>query len=797
MVDKKRKKKASKKLDTRPELLSLLPLKEMVAFPGLVFPVYVTSAISTEAINYAIENSGLVVLALLTGDSDKPNKSNLKRVGTVARVVHSAKLANGQIRVRLHIENRVKINSFLKISPYVLAKVSYIVEQHHVKLSARQEKLMEDVKKMFQVVVSYDETIEEDSFDSDEYFEPGVLGDFIASHLPLYAEEGQSILEELDPFKRLELVKKALNTRLEELDIRERIITKARAQLGKGVQEDLLREQLRQIQAELGFSNDDDDELTEFKSRIEKLKMPAQAKKEAERHLRRLQFLHSDSSEAALARTYLSWLLELPWSKRTKDRIDLEEAKQILDQDHYGLTKAKERILDFLGARKLRGDLRGPILLFVGPPGVGKTSLGRSIASAVGRKFVRIALGGLRDEAEIRGHRRTYVGALPGRIIQGIKTANSLNPVFLLDEIDKVGSSFRGDPSSVLLEVLDSEQNKTFEDHYINVPFNLSEVMFIATANLTDTIPPALLDRMEVIEISGYTLEEKTEISKRYLIMQEMQQNGLADYSISISDSVIHKLINSYTQESGVRELHRIFGTVFRKIARRIAEGEVAPKQLTLKLVEEFLGPQKYLLDVKGLADQIGVVTGLAWTSVGGTLLTVEVAMTSGKGQLSLTGQLGDVMRESGAAALTYVLSHAESLGIDEKLAEKSNFHVHVPQGATPKDGPSAGIAIATALMSLLTKNPVSRNVAMTGEITLRGRVLAVGGLREKALAALRAGISVVIIPKENESELVEFPKYLLDQVTFVPVETIEEVFKVALVSKPLRKGSKRSILRI
>lgn len=772
----------------------MLPIQDLVAFPGLVFPVHISKESNVLAVDFALASGKAIALTLQTGE--EVSAGNLKANGAVAIITNSVELPNGDVKVRLHVQGRILIRKYLSLSPFVKVRVEYVDDVHHFRLSPTQERLMEEVKHKFAVFAQYSEEARESALATGEVFEPGELADFILAYLPIDLEESQRILEERDPFKRLKGVERFLDSRLDVAMLRERISNRAKNELGKSQQEILLREELRQIQAELGEGTDYEQELSGITKQLAKLKMPPSAKKEAERQLKRLVQLHPESSEAALARTYVDWMLDLPWSKTTKDRIDLQRAKEILDRDHYGLEKTKQRILDYLGVRKLNDDLRGPILLLVGPPGVGKTSLGRSIANALGRKFVRFALGGLRDEAEIRGHRRTYVGALPGRIIQSLKTAGSKNPVIMLDELDKVGSDFRGDPSSVLLEVLDPEQNRAFEDHYLNVPFDLSEVVFIGTANIVDTIPEVLLDRMEVIEISGYTLEEKLEICHRYLIPQEQEDNGLKGLKISFSAKALSHLIDSYTQESGVRELRRSISAVFRKVARSVAEGEKAPQKITPTLVEKYLGVVKYFPDQRFRSDQIGVVTGLAWTSVGGQLLSVEVSETVGKGTLSLTGQLGEVMRESAMAALTYVLANAEHFHIDENFYERANVHVHVPQGAIPKDGPSAGAAIATALVSLLTKTPISRNIAMTGEITLRGRILRIGGLREKALAALRVGIPIVIIPKENVHELAEFPKYLLDKVTFVPVETLDDVLKVALVKK-VRKEMKKELIRI
>ncbi len=776
-------KRSKQVIDLRPQTLALLPTREIVALPGLIIPIIITEGKNAEAVSYALQHNRFVALTLQTGSGDdKPSKHNLRDIGTYAQIAHSIRLSNGDLRVRLHVQGRIRIKSFTSLIPFVKAKVEYLDGSDVINLTAEQEKLVEDVRQKFTVLAKYDPSVDELVSASQDLFDPGALADLIGAALPLETVEGQKVLEETKPLKRLQLVKTLLNAQVDVAAIKERISNRAEKEIGRAQHEQLLREQLRQIQVELGDEESIETEMAELKMRAEKAKMPADAKSEVVKQIRRLEQLHPDTSEAALARTYLDTILELPWSKKTRDQLSLKVARRILEEDHYGLEKTKERILDYLGVRKLKKGARGPILLLVGPPGVGKTSLGRSIARALDRKFVRVSLGGLRDEAELRGHRRTYVGALPGRIIQGLNTAGTKNPVFMLDEIDKVGSDFRGDPASVLLEILDPEQNRNFEDHYLNLPFDLSEVMFICTANITDTIPTPLLDRMEIIDIAGYTTEEKLEISKRYIVPREEQENGVQNRKLHLTDNAILHLINCYTRESGVRELGRNISTVFRKIARMVAEGGKPEKRIAEDLVETFLGPLRYVPDKRLSMDEIGVVSGLAWTSTGGEIMTLEASITKGKGSLSLTGQMGEVMRESAMAALTYVLSTAEKYGIDPGIYEQSSIHVHVPQGAIPKDGPSAGIAIASALVSLLTNRPISRNVAMTGEITLRGSVLAVGGLKEKALAALRVGIPVVIIPKENERELVEFPKYLLDQVTFVPVESIDEVLRVALV---------------
>jgi ATP-dependent Lon protease len=545
-----------------------------------------------------------------------------------------------------------------------------------------------------------------------------------------------------------------------------------------------LREQLKQIQQELGEGDERAEEINELKKQIDKAKMPAEVKPEADKQLRRLEQMHPESSEASLVRTYLDWLVDLPWSKRTKDNLDIQKAKQVLDEDHYNLEKIKERILEYLAVNKLRRKIKGPILCFVGPPGVGKTSLGRSIARSLGRNFVRVSLGGVRDEAEIRGHRRTYVGALPGRIIQGIKQANSNNPVFMLDEIDKVGADFRGDPSAALLEVLDPEQNHAFSDHYLNLPFDLSNVLFICTANLLDPVPPALADRMEVIQLSGYTNEEKLAIARKYLIPRQLDDNGISSKQLEISDDAVLRVIAEYTKEAGLRNLERELASICRKVARKVAEGKSELTRVTRSNVHSFLGAPKFLPEAEQEEHEIGVATGLAWTSTGGEILYVEASLSRGRGNLTLTGQLGDVMKESAQAAVSYARAQAKTLGIEADFYQKLDIHIHVPAGAIPKDGPSAGITMATALISALTKRPVNREVAMTGEITLRGRVLPIGGLKEKSLAAFRAGIKTIILPDRNEKDLDEIPKPLRRKLNWQVAKNMSDVLKVALIER-------------
>jgi ATP-dependent Lon protease len=788
MSQKKKKPKAKSKKSTT--ALPLVVVKDIAPLPGLVLPLYISKPTSRAAVHAALSSDSRVLLCLQVGGEErKPSKRNLHPIGGIATILQSVEISNGDYQVDFHVMERATVEGVKTVAGVTRVLIERVPRSKFITLDKETEKVITGVKAKIKLIAEYETTVQEHVQVIDSLYEPGELSDLICSVLSLDAAESQRVLEELDPVNRLNLVADLLQRQIEARAITERIGKQAMAGFEREQHQEFLREQIRLLRAELGENYDHEEELLGLGEQLKKLKMPKAAKKEAEKQLRRLRQLHPDTSEAALARTYIDWIVDLPWSQMSKDQIDLEHAQQILDEEHYGLEKPKDRILDFLGVRKLRSGSKGPILLLVGPPGVGKTSLGKSIARALNRKFVRISLGGLRDEAELRGHRRTYVGAMPGRIVQGLKSAGTKNPLFMLDEIDKIGRDFRGDPSSVLLEVLDPQQNDSFEDHYLNIPFDLSQVMFICTANVTESIPTPLLDRMETIEISGYTSQEKLEISKRYLVPQEMEENGIADIPVKLSDQSLFHIMNGYTRESGVRELRRSISAVFRKVARMVAEGAPPPKVITPKMVQKLCGPVIHIPEKRTGGDEIGIVTGLAWTSVGGELLTVEVAITQGKGQLSLTGQLGEVMRESAMAALTHILSQADRLGFDGGFYDSSNVHIHVPHGGIPKDGPSAGIAIATALASVLCRRPVAHNMAMTGEITLRGSVIPIGGLREKALAALRYGFDTVIIPKANERELAEFPKYLKEQIEFYPVDHIEQVFEKALL-EPIDEGT-------
>lgn len=773
---------SSAEKESLPKTLSLLPLRDFVPLPGLMVPVYIRAGVGSEAVDYALSKTEYIILCWQIGENDGPlGPRDLSKVGALARVINCVILPNGDMKVRFHVLSRAKITSVVQFEPFVKVKVTHLPEESVVEVSSETQVLMEIVRGSFGIIAGEEAGSDDLLQAQKEIVDPGHLADFVISSLGVPPEDAQPVLEQFEPIKRLQLVSEMLVRQVTLFETKERILKKANEEFGKAHHEELLREQMRQIQKELGDAADAESEIGVIRDKLKKVKLSPAIREEADRQLRRLSMMHPDSSEAALSRTYLDWIADLPWGKRSKDNLDLNIAARVLDEDHFGLEKPKERILDFLGIRKLKRDVRGPILLLVGPPGVGKTSLGRSIARALGRKFVRMSVGGLRDEAELRGHRRTYVGAMPGRIIQGLKSAGTSNPVFILDEIDKIGSDYRGDPASVLLEILDPEQNAEYDDHYLGVPFNLSQVMFIATANRTDTIPGPLLDRMEVIELAGYTNEEKLEISFRYLIPRAAEENGLKDCAPEIPQKAVKFLISGYTRESGVRDLSRMLQTVMRKAGRLKAEGLDVPEVINEALIEKFIGPIRYPEQEKMEHDEVGVVTGLAWTPVGGETLIVEAEVTPGSGKLNLTGQMGDVMRESAQAALTYVQAHAEQFKIDNEVFAKCNIHIHVPQGAIPKDGPSAGIAMATALVSLLGKRKVHRDVAMTGEITLRGRVIGIGGLKEKALGAMRTGIKTVIYPKANTPDLSEFPQYLLEQINFVAVEHLDEVLAVAL----------------
>ncbi len=777
---------------TVPEELPLLPLRDLVVFPYMILPLFVVRERSIAAVEDALARDRLVLLvAQREGDMEEPEPDDLHRVGTVAMVMRVLRMGDGRVKVLVQGLAKARVESFVEHERARWVRATELPADEDADWCVEAEALIRTVRSRVEELLPLKNLPPEVISVTANVHEAGRLADLVASNLRLRSSEAQELLEIIDPLARLRRVDALLRRELEVTTVQAEIQSQAQDEMTRGQREAYLREQLRAIQAELGETDPRIEEAEEYRAKIDEVGMPEEPLAEAHRQLRRLERMHPDGPEAHVLRSYLDWMIELPWASESPDRLDLPNAKAILDEDHAHLSSIKDRILEYLGVRKLRGDSRGPILCFSGPPGVGKTSLGRSIARAMGREFVRISLGGVRDEAEIRGHRRTYVGALPGRIIQSLKQAGTRNPVFVLDEIDKLGADFRGDPSSALLEVLDPEQNVHFSDHYLNVPFDLSRVLFIATANMLENIPGPLRDRMEVIRIPGYTPEEKVEIARAYLIPSQMREHGLPEDRIRWSDSATLQIVTDYTREAGVRDLERRIAAICRKTARRAAEGDESKVHVVRRSLERFLGPAPYLDDDRSRVGEVGVSNGLAWTESGGEVLTIEATMARGKG-LVLTGQLGDVMKESGHAALTWVRGRGAELGFDEALFSRHEVHVHVPAGAIPKDGPSAGTAMATAIVSLATRTPVRADVAMTGEVTLRGRVLPVGGVREKALAALRAGIRHVIIPRKNLQDLKDIPADLKRRIEFVPVDHMEDVLEAALERGGPRRGAGR-----
>ncbi len=773
----------TRELNIPPEL-PLLPVRDVVIFPYMILPLFVGREKSIAAVEAALSRDRLIFLAAQKEmGEEEPSPADIYEVGTVAMIMRMLKLPDGRVKILVQGLAKARTTSFLTQKPYLKVAVERLPEPRMSDLPLEVEALMRTVREQITQLYSMGRSLAAEVMMVVENMEdPGSLADLVASNIGLKGTESQQLLEVVDPLERLRRIKDHLAKELELQTVQNRIQSQAKEEMGKSQREYFLREQLRAIQTELGEVDAKAEELAELRQKMEKAGLPKEAKAEGEKQLRRLETMHPEAAEFAMLRTFLDWLVELPWSHATRDNLDLVKARKVLDEDHFDLEKVKERILEFLAVRKLKKGMKGPVLCFVGPPGVGKTSLGKSIARALGRKFVRISLGGVRDEAEIRGHRRTYVGALPGRIIQGIKQAGTNNPVFMLDELDKVGADFRGDPSAALLEVLDPEQNHAFSDHYINLPFDLSNVMFIATANVMDPIPSALKDRMEVIRLAGYTAEEKMAIAERYLVPRQLDANGLKAEDVTFTRQSLMRIVTEYTAEAGLRNFERELGSVCRKVARRFAEGKKKVVKVTGGAVARFLGPPRYLPVEERREDEVGVATGLAWTEAGGDILYIEVNTMKGKGGLTLTGQLGDVMKESAQAALSYARAHARELGIDPDIFEGLEIHIHVPAGAIPKDGPSAGVTMATALVSALSGRPVSKDVAMTGEITLRGKVLPVGGLKEKALAAVRAHIKTIIVPRRNRKDLEEIPPHLRKKVRFVPAATMAEVLEAALL---------------
>lgn len=771
-----------------PEVLPMMAVRDVVVFNYMIIPLFVGRPGSVEAVNEALNSNKLIMLVTQKdATKDNPQEQDLYDVGMVCMVMRTLKMPDGRLKVLVQAMSKARIKEFTRTDPSYEVAIEVIEEVEVEEISVEVEALMRTVREQTEKIMSLRGILSADlMMIINNIDEPGRLADLVGSNLRLKIVESQSILEETDPVKRLKLVNILLSKELEVSTVQAKIQSDAKEEMSKSQREYFLREQLHALQKELGDTDERTQEIEELEVKLKKTKMPKEVRKEAKKQLSRMDMMHPDSSEATIIRTYIDWILDVPWMKSTRDKLDLVQAKAVLDEDHYGLEKVKERILEYLAVRKLNESTKGPILCFVGPPGVGKTSLGQSIARAMGRKFHRISLGGMRDEAEIRGHRRTYIGAMPGRIVQGLKTVSSNNPIFMMDEIDKIGSDYRGDPSSALLEVLDPEQNSEFSDHYLNLPLDLSKVMFITTANMSDTIPGPLLDRMEVIRLSGYTLEEKTVIARKYLLPRQVKENGLKASHLRMADDTLQHMITHYTYEAGLRNLEREIGKVCRKIARKVAEGGRGPYTVSNRNIDTYLGPPKTIpeSEVEKL-EQPGLVTGLAWTEIGGEILQIEVNLMPGKGKLILTGQLGNVMKESAQAALTYCRSRSEDLKVTEDYFEKIDIHVHVPAGAIPKDGPSAGITIATALYSAIIKEKVVGKLAMTGEVTLRGRVLPIGGLKEKALAALRADINRVIIPEHNKKDLADIPKDIRDKMEFFPVRNMDEVVKIAFGKTP------------
>jgi ATP-dependent Lon protease len=770
-----------------PEIISILPLRNSVLFPGSIIPIDVGRKKSVKLVEEAISKERPVIGIVTQRDArtEEPGPGDLYSVGCAARILKVIKLAKDNFSVILQGVSRIRVLEGTGVDPFMTARVQPLPDHPsgEVELDALVMNLKDVAKRVIKLMP---ELPKEASALVDSVTEPGQLADLITSNLDVQVDEKQDVLETFDLKTRVRKVLQFLSRQHEVLKVREKINSQVQEEMGRNQREYVLRQQLKAIKEELGEIDESGGDLDDFREKILNAKMPADVEKVATKQLERLKVMQPSSAEYTVTRTYLEWLVELPWSATTEDKLDIQAARDILNSDHYDLEKVKKRILEYLAVRKLKADKKGPILCLVGPPGVGKTSLGRSIARSLGRKFIRISLGGVRDEAEIRGHRRTYVGSLPGRLIQGMKKAGSNNPVFMLDEIDKLGHDFRGDPAAALLEVLDPEQNHTFSDHYLEVPFDLSKVMFVATANIMDPIPPALRDRLEVLELPGYTREEKLNISRQFLIPKQLEEHGLSKDKIIFEESSVAEVIDSYTREAGVRNLEREMANVIRAIAVLVAEGKAAEVETVTSLrIAEFLGPAKHISEVAERVAEPGVATGLAWTPVGGDILFIEATKMNGKGQLVLTGQLGDVMKESAQAALSFIRSRARWLGLDDNFLEKIDIHVHIPAGAIPKDGPSAGVTMFVAMASLLTNKPIRPDVAMTGEITLRGLVLPVGGIKEKFLAAHRAGIKRVILPERNRKDVVEIPEEPRKEIEILYVKRMDELLSLALTEMP------------
>ena len=760
----------------------LLPLRDIVIFPGMVVPLFIGREKSINALKYALSEEKEIFLATQkSAVMDEPRQKDIYSFGTIATVLQLLKMPDGTVKSLIEGKERAKIKNFIPNNDFMMVEVDK-VDEHYVP-NSRTEALMRNIYSSFKSYAGLNQKIGDDvALSIASINDPTQLVNSIAAHLAIKVKEKQALLEIEDTGNRLEKLYQILIAEIDILELEESLRTRVKKQMEKTQKNYYLNEQMRAIQKEMGSQDDFANELKELERKIKNKNLPKEASVKTRHELKKLKMMTSMSAEATVVRNYIDWILSLPWMKKTKDKLSIQEAEAILEEDHYGLSKPKERILEYLAVQRLTKKIKGPILCLVGPPGVGKTSLAKSVARAMGRNFVRLSLGGVRDEAEIRGHRRTYIGAMPGRIIQYLKKAKSNNPVFCLDEIDKMSTDFRGDPSAALLEVLDPEQNKAFNDHYLDLDYDLSSVFFITTANDLSSIPAALKDRMEVIRLSGYTEMEKLNIAKKFLIKKQIQENGLSEHGLSFSDKSIFNIIRYYTREAGVRNLEREIASVCRKIAKEVAQKDVSAKiKISANSINRYLGIPKFHYGKTEEKDKIGLVTGLAWTSVGGELLQVEAIVMPGKGKLDLTGTLGDVMKESAQAALSYVRARGRKLGLPDDFHEKVDIHVHVPEGATPKDGPSAGITVATAISSALLRKPVKKNLAMTGEITLRGRVLPIGGLKEKIIAAHRGGISKVLIPLENIKDIEEIPSKVLKKVQLIPIENMDEVLEEAL----------------
>ncbi|MFV8256997.1 endopeptidase La [Bdellovibrio bacteriovorus] len=765
-----------------PQTLPMLPVRDIVVFPYMIIPLFVGRDASIRSVEEALAKNRLIFLASQKDITEEnPSPDNIYTVGTVAMIMRMRKLSDGRVKILIQGVAKGRVKNFTKTSPSFEVAVEKIEETPVQKTVVENEALIRTAKEHIERIIALGRPLSPDILlVLDDVSDPGRIADLIASNLGIKVQDAQKVLETSDATERLKLVNEILAAELEVMQTQSKNRTGAKDDMSKSQREYFLREQMKAIKNELGEGDSKSEEMDELREKLVNAGMPTHVEAEALKQLGRLERMHPDASEATMVRTYLDWMADLPWSKKSEDHIDLKRSKEILDEDHYELEKAKDRIMEFLAVRKLKPNLKGPILCFGGPPGVGKTSLGKSIARAMGREYFRIALGGVKDEAEIRGHRRTYVGAMPGKIIQALRQAKTSNPVIVLDEIDKLGSDFRGDPSAAMLEVLDPEQNATFRDNYLNVDFDLSNVLFIATANVLENIPPALRDRMEILNIPGYTENDKLLITKKHLIKRQIEANGITEENIKFTDEGIKYLIAGYTREAGLRNLEREVGSVCRKVAKMVVMEETNFVEVNATTVPELLGPPRFQRDDKIADSQVGVVQGLAWTQAGGEVLTIEALKMKGKGHLALTGQLGDVMKESAHAAMSYARAHQEELGIPEDFFEKYDVHVHLPAGAIPKDGPSAGITLTTALVSLMTGTPVRHDIAMTGEVTLQGRVLPVGGIREKCLAALNLGITNIIIPMACQKDLADIPKVFKDKINFILAENLDEVFAVA-----------------